>query len=450
MRAGGAGRAGAPQAGVRKERSAMAGEMRQEWTWRDIFRSIGLAFSFTRLMIGFLGLAVFAAADGLTTWGMIAAEDAGVAGGSWAMRGIICGRWIVAGYIFLFTAAAIAYSAKGELLEGEGAGIKESICFVFRKFGALFWTPVLFWVFVAVMGGIGFVFFMLPALVARLAGWTLLVSLIWYTLSFFFIVLFAMLAMLGVLAFLFSLFLAPPIIATRQEGALDATLDSIDLMRGKGAFWVAILVLMVSAFIGVGVLGKTMDVTYRVSNVVVGEDFPKTVAAMPEEIKPRSRTIMEAATMYWPGEYRTTVAGLAKRRGRIIRPRPRGLEKNIRAARTAVGEPSSLPTRYRVAGWILGIWVLIVAGFLVSFTVGTVVAASTLTYLIVREEDEFLEPSTVEVPPVARPAAKPEEEAKKEQKSEGKREDGKEEDKKVEKKEKKGGKSKRSKRKKSG
>ncbi len=74
----------------------MAGEMRQEWTWRDIFRSIGLAFSFTRLMIGFLGLAVFAAADGLTTWGMIAAEEAGVSGGSWAMRGIICGRWVVA------------------------------------------------------------------------------------------------------------------------------------------------------------------------------------------------------------------------------------------------------------------------------------------------------------------------------------------------------------------
>ena len=24
----------------------MAGDVRQEWTWRDIFRSIGLAFSF--------------------------------------------------------------------------------------------------------------------------------------------------------------------------------------------------------------------------------------------------------------------------------------------------------------------------------------------------------------------------------------------------------------------
>ncbi|GAF82600.1 unnamed protein product, partial [marine sediment metagenome] len=230
--------------GVRKERNAMAGEMRQEWTWRDIFRSIGLAFSFTRLVIGFLGLACFAAADGLTTWGVMAAEKAGVVPGTWAMRGIVCGRWIVAGYIFLFTAAAIAYSAKGELLEGEGAGVKESIGFVFRKFGAIFWTPVLFWGFVGVMGGLAFVFFMLPGLIMRLFGATLLVSLCWYAATFFFTVLFAVLAMLGVLAFLFSLFLAPPVIATRQEGALDATLDSIDLMRGKGAFWVAILVLM--------------------------------------------------------------------------------------------------------------------------------------------------------------------------------------------------------------
>ena len=463
----------------------MAGEMRQAWTWRDIFRSIGLAFSFTRLMIGFLGLVLFVAADLLMTNVIVqtqkidqlhlaVAEDLarGIDEGAadvvrpvdratgfraWVPDLLTILRLVIAVAIFLFTATAIAYSAKGELLEGEGAGVMESLGFAFKKSGAVLWTPVLFWIFTGVMGGLAFLGFMvctlaattpivfwvlfgvlavlaLASIVWALVAWTpepllalvglvvvlaslfilrhydllLVVSLCWYALTFLFTVLFAVLAMLGVLAFLFSLFLAPPIIATRQEGALDATLDSIDLMRGKGAFWVAILVVMVSSFVGVRILGKTMDVTYRVSNVVMGEDFRKMVVAMPEKLKPRPNTLTSCMKVYWPGEYRTTVAALAEKRGRDL-PAPKGrLETGLAKTRAEVEAGKRLPKKYEVSGWILGIWVLIIAGFLVSFTVGMFVSAATLTYLIVREEDEFFEPSTVELPP---PAAKPAEKA---------------------------------------
>jgi hypothetical protein len=469
--------------------------MRQEWTWRDIFRSIGLAFSFTRLMIGFLGLVLFVAADLLMTNVIVQTQDIdqlhrasadqfarGVDEGvadvvrsvdhttgftAWVPDLLTVLRLVIAVAIFLFTATAIAYSAKGELLEGEGAGVMESLGFAFKKSGAVLWTPVLFWVFTGVMGGLAFLGFMvctlasttpivfwvlfgvlaalsLATIVWALAAWTpepllalvglviilaslfilrhydllLVVSLCWYALTFLFTVLFAVLAMLGVLAFLFSLFLAPPIIATRQEGALDATLDSIDLMRGKGAFWGAILVLMVSCFIGVRILGKTMDVTYRVSNVVMGEEFRKMVVAMPEKLKPRARTLTSRAKIYWPGEYRTTLAEIAEKRGRDL-PAPAGrLETGLAKTRAKVEAGAPLARKYEVSGWILGIWVLVIAGFLVSFTVGVFVSAATLTYLIVREEDEFFEPSTVELPP---PAAKPaEEEADKDKKEEKK------------------------------
>jgi hypothetical protein len=193
-------------------------------------------------------------------------------------------------------------------------------------------------------------------------------------------------------AFLFSLFLAPPIIAVRQEGALDAVLDTIDLMRGKGAFWVAVLVCLASFLLGGLFLGKTFDVGFRIANATMGGDFRKTVAAMPDEIKPREGTLLSPVKLYWPGRFREGWLELCRVPG--VSPRT-GPEADLRL-KEKDGPPG---TEHRVAGWILGVWVLIMAGFAISFTLGAFVSAGTLTYLIVREEEEFLEPAAVETPP---------------------------------------------------
>ncbi len=380
----------------------MAGEQRQEWVWRDIFRSIGLAFSFSRLLAGFFGIALMVVVDGYVTYfmeyyGSIDSANM-VAFCRYAKLGLL-------GFIFLLTATAIAYSVKGELLDGEGAGAGESLGFAARRMGTILSTALLFWIYIGVMAGFAFVFFLLPAQIMQWFGYVAFVSLIWYAVTYFFFFLFTVLAAIGFLAFLFSFFLAPPIIAVRQEGALDAVLDTIDLMRGKGAFWVSLLVLVAAALIGRVFIVGTFQTGYKASEIVLGEDFTKTVAHMPTEIQPRPKTIFSATKKFWPN----------------------------RAAGTA---PSN-EIQHKISGWALGIWVLILAGFSVSFVLGASVAAATLTYLIVREEEEFLEPAPVQAPapPTTGPSKveekeksedsaeeKPEKEPKKQAKKKSKRE----------------------------
>ncbi|MHC4249323.1 MAG: hypothetical protein ACYS9X_09375 [Planctomycetota bacterium] len=404
----------------------MAGEMRQEWTWRDMFRSIGLAFSFSRLLVGFFGLALMVVSDSLLAWAGYEVTLAGyditekAVENAWLVwlgtEVLWYLRVIVLGYLFLGTATAIAYGVKGELLDGEGAGAKESIGFALKKIGTVFWTPVIFWIYILLMAFFGFVWFLLglipvagPAIAA--AGW-------------FFVFLFSILAAMGFLAFAFSFFLAPPIIAVRQEGALDAVLDTIDLMRGKGAFWVSILVLAAAMLLGPIFLAKTFDTTYRVARGTMGERFTKTVECMPKEIQPREGTFFLGARRFWPGQYEPHRAMMASSEWTTLR--------RSSAAANAL-------TRHKVAGWILGIWVLILAGFALSFTLGAFVAAATLTYLIVREEEEFLEPVSVEpsVPAAPAPEKEPAKEEAKPEKKEEKKEEKKPEPKKSKRKSKK-------------
>jgi len=382
----------------------MAGELRQEWTWRDIFRSIGLAFSFSRLVTGLIGIALFAVSDSLL---VIAAREilAGAEAGSWTewLGGEVFTylRFAVATMFLLFTATAIAYSAKGELLEGEGAGVGESIGFAFKKFGAIFFTPVLFWVYIIMMGGFAFCFFVLPVMISQWIGWTPVVSLVWYTLNYLFLFLFSVLAAMGVLAFAFSFFLSPAIIAVRQEGALDAVLDTIDLMRGKGAFWVAYVVMLIALWIGRSFLPEVIQYGYAVSHRAMGDEFALTVEKMPSEIKVRSYSMVAT-------------------HGKMAKYWPQALQYSAQA---------EADQRHTVAGWIFGLWVMIIAGLCVSFALGAFVSAGTLTYLIVREEEEFLEP-VIEAPPKAPAAEAKKDEKKDEKKAEAKKEDKKEDTKK--------------------
>jgi len=410
----------------------MAGEMRQEWTWRDIFRSIGLAFSFSRLLVGFFGLALMVCADTLLAW---AGYETKLAGHSF--EGEVTSPWlvwigaelfwyirvVVLGYLFLGTATAVAYGVKGELLDGEGAGAKESINFALKKIGAVFWTPVIFWIYILLMSFLGLVWFLLglipvagPSIMA--AGW-------------FFVFLFSVLAAMGLLAFLFSFFLAPPIIATRQEGALDAVLDTIDLMRGKGAFWVSILVLAAAMLLGRVFLVTTFQTTYKVAEMTTGKNYTETVKCLPRQIQPRPGTFFNSLRVFWPKQELTAEEkGVAEGMTPDIKKKPKLDTEpeagSLLALSLASGEWQELDanyrseTRYVVGGWWLGIMILIVTGFAISFTLGAFVSAATLTYLIVREEEEFLEP--VSVAPAA-PAAEKEEPAKEEKKSGEKKSD---------------------------
>jgi len=241
--------------------------------------------------------------------------------------------------------------------------------------------------------------------------------------------LFSVLAAMGFLAFLFSFFLAPPIIATRQEGALDAVLDTIDLMRGKGAFWVSLLVLVAAMLLGRVFLGTTFQTTYKVAKMTMGENYTETVKCLPRQIQPRPGTFFNRARIFWPKQLSTAEAeGMAE----VITPdikKKAELDAEpeagpLLALSLASGEWQELDvnyrgkTRYVVGGWWLGIMILIVTGFAISFTLGAFVSAATLTYLIVREEEEFLEPVSVE-PPAPAPTKEP---AKEEKKEEGKKE----------------------------
>lgn len=373
----------------------MAAEDRQEWVWRDVFRSIGLAFSFSRLVVGWLGLAVMAGVDGVLTWVRAEFMEPG-----WLSDVVYYVDWALLALIFLYTATAIAYSVKSELLEGEGKTAGASIAFVFKKFWTIFLPPVLIWMYIVLMGFFAFAVYML--------GWIPVAGPIIYAALFLFVLLFSVLAGMGVLAFFFSLFLSPAIVAVRQEGALDAVLDTIDLMRGRGAFWVMLLVTAASMLLGGLFLGKTFEMGYRIADRTMGESYKKTVAMMPAEIKPRADTVFSAAKIYWPGQYRQGWGELCSYVGlspRFIGP-------------TELAAPAGRPgTVHKLSGWILGIWVLILAGFAISFTWGAFVAAGTLTYLIVREEEEFLEPEAVESAP-AEKKVDPSEETKAEEKAE--------------------------------
>ncbi len=380
----------------------MAGEQRQEWVWRDIFRSIGLAFSFSRLLAGFFGIALMVVVDGYFPH-VLELLDVHESPGMVTFYGYA--RLALLGIIFFFTATAVAYSVKGELLDGEGAGAGESLGFAARRMGTILSTMLLFWIYIGVMAGFAFVFFLLPAQIMQWFGYVAYVSLIWYAVTYFFFFLFTVLAAIGFLAFVFSFFLAPPIIAVRQEGALDAVLDTIDLMRGKGAFWVSLLVLVAAALVGRVFIVGTFQAGYKASEIVLDEDFKKTVAHMPVEIQPRPKTVFSPTKRFWPK----------------------------RAAGTVPGDD----IQHKISGWALGIWVLILAGFSVSFVLGAAVAAATLTYLIVREEEEFLEPAPVQAPapmttgppkveekeePEDSAEEKPEKEPKKQAKKKSKRE----------------------------
>jgi hypothetical protein len=160
------------------------------------------------------------------------------------------------------------------------------------------------------------------------------------------------------------------------------------------------LAVVAAMLVGPIFIGRTLDVGYKFADMTMGEKFTESVKNMPREIQPRQGTYFARARQFWPGGY----GG--------VRPTQWG-------AGWGYGGPGRDGTAHKVAGWILGVWVLLLAGFSISFTMGAFVSAGTLTYLIVREEEEFLEPVPAESPGVP-PAPAPEPEGKGEEGAEEK------------------------------
>ena len=179
-------------------------------------------------------------------------------------------------------------------------------------------------------------------------------------------------------------------------------------MRGKGAFWVSLIVFVICMGLGgavhrVSFMSDIFQTGHKITNRAIGEEYALVVKAMPSELKPRKNTYMTWAKMYWPDKYASS---------------------------------GQIDTRHKVAGWILGIWTMILVGFSISFAIGAFVSAGTLTYLIVREEEEFLEP-VIDGPPKAPevPVKAPEKKEEKEEPAKDTKKDDKKDEAQTEKKE---------------
>ena len=349
----------------------MAASNKQVWTWRDLFRSVGLAFSLERMLLGLLGIVVIGALDSLIGWGCARVES------DWIKSLLIAADIMQVGLGLMLFMSAIAFSAKTELIEGESLGLGGAVSFMFKNFWTIVFTPVLFAVFVEIMVLVAWVGASIGSIAWGGAG-PLLASL-----GYLFLYLpFVFLAFIGLLALVFSYFLAPPIIAVRQEGAMDAALDSLDLMRGKGAFWLWLAVTAACGF-----------VAYFVKSVLTGAHL-LAAAGMGEEFNCLGVRMKELHE--W-------LAGL---RGPLL---PKVLEffgEGAYLSAAAADDGVRI-----VAGWIFSVIATFVVGMCASYVLNVFVSAGTVTYLVVREDEEFFLPPEL-TEPEKKKAEKPEGEKK--------------------------------------
>ena len=123
----------------------MAASDKQVWSWRDLFRSVGLAFSLERMLLGILGIVAIGAIDSLIGWGLGRAQS------EWVKSLLIAVDIMQVGLGLMLVMSAIAFSVKTELIEGESLGLGGAVAFMFKNFWTIVFTPVLFAVFVMMM-----------------------------------------------------------------------------------------------------------------------------------------------------------------------------------------------------------------------------------------------------------------------------------------------------------
>ena len=150
---------------------------------------------------------------------------------------------------------------------------------------------------------------------------------------------------------------------------MDAALDSLDLMRGKGAFWLWLAVMAACAF-----------AAYFVKNVLWG-GYLLAGMGMGEEFSclgvPMSRLYA------W-------LAGL----GGPILPKILEFFGHDAYAGAVVSDHG-----VRIAaGWIFSVVATFVVGMCASYVLNVFVSAGTVTYLIVREDEEFFLPPELTEP----------------------------------------------------
>ena len=365
----------------------MAASDKQVWAWRDLFRSVGLAFSLERLLLGLLGIVVIGALDSLIGWGLGKVEH------DWVKSLLVAADLMQAGLGLMLVMSAIAFSAKTELIEGESLGLGGAVSFMFKNFWTIVFTPVLFAVFVETMVLIAWVGTKIGGVSAGGAG-PLLAAL-----GYLFCYLpFIFLAFRGFLALLFSYFLAPPIIAVRQEGAMDAALDSLDLMRGKGAFWLSLAVIAACGF-----------VAYFVKHILAG-------GYLLAEMGMKGEFACLGVPMQNLHGWLTGKGGAVLSGGEGILPK---ILEFFGEGAYAGAAASSQGVRI-AAGWIFSVVATFVVGMCASYVLNVFVSAGTMTYLIVREDEEFFLPPELTEP------------EKKEEKAEEKKQEEKKEDEKKE------------------
>lgn len=315
------------------------------WTLRDLFQAVPLSFQIQKIFIAAIGLFLAAFIFAFAYWlGLKTGERP-------ALRVFTVVGVILASCLWVLFAGIISRMSLVQLLEGRRMGAGEIRAFVAERWSTLVGTPIVF-------GLLGLIFLALMAMMELIGALPGLGPIV-FAASFLLAFSLALLATLTALVHAMGTFLYPSIVALRGSGAIGVLIEMFDLLRRRG-----FQLLAYEAVVGaVGALmtaliGTVVWVALYIANwsalSIMKEKFEQSLGAIPDFFRI------------------------------FLKPFERWLPY--------VPEPIELPWHYDLSGWLLGLSLLMIV-------VGTAVypfiffnTAGSITYLILRGEDETLPP----------------------------------------------------------
>ena len=262
-------------------------------------------------------------------------------------------------------------------------GVGEAIKWTFDKIKAMIWTPLSFLIMMLVL----LVFVVLGLLFCNIPGLGPLCFSVFYV--FFYIL--AILLLIIFIIFCFSIFLYPSIIAVEEESASGAIATVCGVIRNKGYMVLlcfvtgVILALLLAYVLGLITLGGASFLVTLADNkgdvTLMGEQFEKIQSSVPfmELINTLTQKIF---------------LGIGQKFEALFSFLP---VPNIFRSLNGVFENLVVPTDtgdntdsfFNLVGFIYGINLLVIYVFTLAYPFVLLNCAGTLTYLIVREENEW-------------------------------------------------------------
>lgn len=322
----------------------------ERFAWRDLFRSVRLAFGFVKWLTALLPVVVGAVAyKVLVDW---LPEQAGLEPGSTSVWLLYVLAAIIGYLAVVFAASGVAYLVRGEILDNMDRTFDDVAAFWKRRFWTLLGAPLMMLILAALMLVFPLFLGIIAWLLDLIPEWGL--GTLFWSLTLILSIPLGIVSAVVLAVLALGSFVYPAIVAVKEEEAFDVVHDLFDLVINRGPMLVLAIVLT-GLFIAVAAA-----ITWAGTNLALCIGvwwLDESALALPWQDWPSFRSFFD-----WLTDTGSSV-GWA----------PFAWEK-----------PSEL-IEAPVAGFFFGLWLFLTSVGFIAYAVSLYSAAGTMSYLIMAD-----------------------------------------------------------------